>query len=89
VTCPVLALNAEKDLQVSPQQNLPAIRKALEAAGNKNFEIDELAGLNHPFQTAKTGSVKEYDEIGETISPLVLEKISGWILKLNARASAN
>jgi pimeloyl-ACP methyl ester carboxylesterase len=89
VTCPVLALNGEKDTQVSPQQNLPAIRKALEAAGNKNFEIDELAGLNHLFQTARTGSAKEYGEIGETISPSVLEKISGWILKLNARAGAN
>lgn len=85
----MLALNGEKDLQVSPQQNLPAIRKALEDAGNKNFEIDELAGLNHLFQTARKGSIREYGEIGETISPSVLEKISGWILKLNARASAN
>lgn len=89
VTCPVLALNGEKDVQVSPQQNLPAIRKALEAAGNKNFEVDELSGLNHLFQTAKTGAPKEYGEIEETISPVALEKISGWILKLNVRAGAN
>jgi uncharacterized protein len=89
VTCPVLALNGEKDMQVSPKQNLPAIRKSLEAAGNKNFEIDELPGLNHLFQTAKTGSVKEYGEIEETISPVALEKISGWILKLGVRAGSN
>jgi hypothetical protein len=41
-------------------QNLPAIRKALEEGGNKHFEIDELPGLNHLFQTAKTGSPVEY-----------------------------
>lgn len=81
VTCPVLALNGEKDLQVPPKLNLPAIRKALQAGGNKNFETDELPGLNHLFQTAKTGSPSEYAEIEETMSPLALEKIAGWILK--------
>lgn len=89
VTCPVLALDGEKDLQVPPKQNLSAIRKALEAAGNKNFETDELPGLNHLFQTAQTGQGKEYGEIEETISPAVLEKISGWILKTSVRAGAN
>jgi uncharacterized protein len=54
VTCPVLAINGSLDRQVPPDQNLPAIRKAL--AGNQRAEIDELPGLNHLFQTAKTGS---------------------------------
>ena len=80
VTCPVLALNGEKDTQVPPKQNLPAIRKALEQAGNKYFEIDELPGLNHLFQTAKTGAPAEYAEIEETISPVALEKVANWIL---------
>jgi hypothetical protein len=81
VTCPVLAINGSLDKQVLPDQNLPAIRKALEEAGNRHFEIDELPGLNHLFQTAKTGSPTEYAEINETISPVALEKISSWILK--------
>ena len=81
VTCPVLALNGEKDKQVPPEQNLPAIRKALERGGNKHFEVDEMPGLNHLFQTAKTGSPNEYASIEETISPVALEKISSWILK--------
>lgn len=81
VTCPVLALIGEKDLQVPPDQNLPAIRKALEAGGNKNFEVEELPGLNHLFQPAKTGSPAEYGDIELTISPVALEKISSWILK--------
>jgi pimeloyl-ACP methyl ester carboxylesterase len=81
VTCPALAIGGEKDVQVPPMQNLPAIRKALETAGNKNFEVAELPGLNHLFQTAKTGAPSEYAEIEETISPLALEKIASWVLK--------
>jgi len=81
VTCPVLAINGEKDTQVLPQQNLPAIRAALEQAGNKHFEIDELPGLNHLFQTATTGVPAEYAQIEETISPGALEKMASWILQ--------
>ena len=81
VACPVLALNGEKDLQVSAAQNLPAIKKALEEGGNKQIEIDELPGLNHLFQTAKTGSPTEYAQIEETISPVALDKVASWILK--------
>ncbi|HUX45659.1 MAG TPA: alpha/beta fold hydrolase [Terracidiphilus sp.] len=81
LTCPVLVLNGSLDLQVPPAQNLPPIRKALEEAGNKHFEIDELHGLNHLFQTAKTGSPLEYGRIEQTMSPVALDKIATWILK--------
>ena len=81
VNCPVLAINGSLDKQVLPSQNLPAIRKALEESGNKQVEIDELPGLNHLFQTAKTGAPSEYAQIEETMSPAALEKISTWILK--------
>ncbi len=81
VTCPVLALIGGKDTQVPPQQNLPAIRKALEEGGNKHFEVAELPGLNHLFQTARTGAVPEYEQVEETISPVALEKIAAWIRK--------
>lgn len=81
VTCPVLAINGALDKQVLPGQNLPAIRKALEEAGNKHFEAEELPGLNHLFQTAKTGAPAEYSQIEETMSPIALGKVSEWILK--------
>ena len=81
VTCPVLVLNGEKDKQVLPEQNLPPIRQALTQAGNKHFEVDELPGLNHLFQTANTGSPTEYAGIEETMSPVALEKINAWIAK--------
>jgi fermentation-respiration switch protein FrsA (DUF1100 family) len=81
VTCPVLAINGSLDKQVLPNQNLPAIRKALQEGGNKNYEADELPDLNHLFQTAKTGSPAEYSQIEETISPVALDKMTAWILK--------
>lgn len=77
----LLVLNGELDKQVLPQQNLPRIRKALQEGGNEHFEIDELPGLNHLFQTAKTGSLAEYAQIEETMSPIALDKMSSWILK--------
>jgi len=78
---PVLALNGSLDLQVPPAQNLPPIRKAFQDAGNTRAEVDELPGLNHLFQTAKTGAPSEYGQIEETISPAALDKIASWILK--------
>jgi pimeloyl-ACP methyl ester carboxylesterase len=82
VKCPMLALNGSKDLQVLPTENLAGIKKAMEKGGNKNFEVKELEGLNHLFQTAETGSPAEYMKIEETISPTALQTICDWILKI-------
>ena len=79
VKCPVLALNGAKDVQITPQLNLAAIGQTLKQAGNQNFKTLELAGLNHLFQTAQTGSPSEYEEIEETFSPTALKLIADWI----------
>ena len=82
VKIPVLAMNGSLDMQVSAKENLAGIKKSLTKAGNKNFEIIEFEGLNHLFQTAKTGSPAEYGQIEETFSPKVLDRMSSWILSL-------
>lgn len=82
IKIPVLALNGSLDLQVSAKENLAGIKSSLTKAGNKKFEIVEFDGLNHLFQTAKTGNPAEYGQIEETFSPKVLDKISSWILQL-------
>jgi fermentation-respiration switch protein FrsA (DUF1100 family) len=81
VRCPVLAINGEKDLQVSPKQNLPEIEAALREGGNKDFTVRELPGLNHLFQTATKGTPDEYTKIEETISPTALNLMGDWILE--------
>ncbi|BDQ03875.1 hypothetical protein [Ignavibacterium sp.] len=82
IKCPVLAINGEKDLQVPPKQNLPAIEEALKRGGNKNFLIKELAGLNHLFQTSLYGTIGEYGVIEETISPVALETMLNWLKEI-------
>ena len=77
----MLALNGEKDLQVPPKENLGEIAKALKEGGNSQVTVKELPGLNHLFQTCKTGAVSEYAEIEETIAPLVLTQIGDWIIE--------
>ncbi len=79
VTCPVLAINGEKDLQVPPKEDLEAIRNALAKGGNKNVTIKELPNLNHLFQESKTGSPSEYAAIEQTLSPTALTEILKWI----------
>lgn len=80
IKVPVLAMNGSLDRQVPAKENLPAIRAALK--DNRDVTIVELPGLNHLFQTAKTGGVGEYAEIEETVAPAVLEQMATWI---NAR----
>ena len=79
--CPVLALTGEKDLQVPPRENLPLARKALELAGNKDFQVVELPGLNHQFQHCYMGLPAESRAIEETFATDALAMISAWIAK--------
>ena len=73
-------MNGEKDLQVPPKEDLAEIAKALKKGGNTRVTTKELPGLNHLFQTSKTGAVSEYAEIEETIAPEALKVIGDWIV---------
>ena len=84
ISVPVLALNGEKDLQVDPEQNLPVIENSLKNGGNKNFKTIKLPGLNHLFQTTKTGALSEYGQNEETFSPDALKIIGDWIKEVTA-----
>lgn len=79
VKVPVLAINGALDLQVPSQDNLRAIDAALREGGNTRVTTREFAGLNHLFQPTTTGAPFEYGTIETTMSPEVLEAISGWI----------
>ncbi len=77
INVPVLALNGSLDRQVPADENLAAIKGAL--AHNTDVTIRKIDGLNHLFQTAKTGAIGEYADIAETMSPVVLTIVSEWI----------
>lgn len=77
VRCPVLAMNGEKDLQVSARENLAAISRCVNP---KLLTVVHLDGLNHLFQHCNTGLPSEYLLIEETFSPEALDTIAKWIL---------
>lgn len=76
---PVLAVNGTLDQQVPAAENLAAIRVAL--AKNRAATVRELPGLNHFFQTARTGALGEYDGIAETFAPSAMDVVGDWILQ--------
>ena len=82
--CPVLALFGGKDMQVPADSNLRAAAAAFTAGHVPSFTLEKLPGLNHLFQTAKTGDVSEYSRSEETISPRALAAIAAW-LRTNAQ----
>jgi len=79
LTCPVLALNGDKDMQVFADPNLTSFNNCL--ARNPNALAVKLSGLNHIFQTCNTGMPDEYESLPETLAPTVLQLISSWICK--------
>lgn len=79
VKVPVLALIGENDVQVAAEINAPLIERALAAAGNDDYEVRVLPGLNHLFQHSESGAVSEYALIEETFAPQALEIITDWI----------
>lgn len=82
VSCPVLAIIGEKDLQCPPKENIPALEKALRAGNNRNFRVIEMPGLNHLLQSSTSGAMSEYASIEETISPQALAAVSNWLLSI-------
>ena len=81
ITCPVLALNGDKDCQV-PVNNLESIRKGIGANGNTRVKTKVFPGLNHMFQTAVSGLPVEYSDLEETVSPAVLKEMLDWMKAL-------
>ena len=77
--CPVLSLIGQKDLQVDPQLNMPAIRGAMDKAVNQDFTQVLLPGLNHLFQKCETGSPSNYVIIEQTLDDSMLSEMSGWL----------
>lgn len=79
VRVPVLALYGSLDVQVPAAENAPVMAAAI-GPSSPQSAVRTLPGLNHLFQTAKTGAMEEYGRIEETLASAALETISNWIL---------
>ncbi|GAB3825064.1 alpha/beta fold hydrolase [Pontibacter rugosus] len=81
IKVPVLAITGETDSQTPAQDNMPAIKAGLQAAGNANFTPVVLPKLNHFMQTSVTGAYDESYTLEETFSPEVLKMVGDWLVK--------
>lgn len=79
IGAPVLSLIGSLDVHVSAKQNSEGLRRML--AARADATIVELPGVNHVFQRAKTGAIREYALIDESFEPDALDQIADWILK--------
>ncbi len=85
VRVPVLILIGDKDLQVPADVNLERANAALVKGGNTSVRAETLPGLNHLFQTAKTGGMDEYATLSETFSPAALALMTEWLVATTKR----
>jgi dienelactone hydrolase len=81
VTAPVLGIYGGLDVQVPSVSNEPALRMALEAAGNEDWEMIVLPDANHLFQAAVTGAVGEYSELAPEFTADLLPSLVRWVVE--------
>ncbi len=81
VSCPMLAMYGNKDLQVPSKENSEIIENISRKSENSRIEVKVIENLNHLFQECETGAVSEYAAIEQTISPIALDEMLYWILK--------
>lgn len=79
VTVPVLGLFGALDAQVVTEQNEPALRAALEAAGNEDVETIVFPDANHLFQSAGTGAFEEYGSLAPEFTDGFVEAVVDWV----------
>ena len=77
ITCPILALNGSKDMQVGASDNLSAIKRL--ATASSGVRTEEIAGLNHLFLPCSTGLPSEYIQLKPGFSTEALEMMTEWI----------
>jgi pimeloyl-ACP methyl ester carboxylesterase len=80
VRVPVLAVFGELDLQVPPSVTLEPMRAALDDAPTDDVTVEVVAGANHLFQSATTGTPTEYATLPKEFIPGFADLVSGWIL---------
>ncbi len=89
ITCPVLALNGDRDIMVPSAENLSSIRQLLDRGDNRRYKIVELPGLNHMFQRCVTGTREEIPDLEDVFSAEALEILGKWLLSLHSKTTCS
>lgn len=79
IKVPMLAYFAERDVQVTPDANVPALQRAFAGKRAALLTLRRWPKLNHLFQNATTGLPAEYQLISETLAPEMLDALTLWL----------
>jgi len=80
LTVPTLAVYGENDLSVNGAENAKILEKALEGAGNKDFEVRLFPDADHDIWFATTKGNRGYREV-RGYREGYLEGVVGWVVK--------
>ncbi len=80
VTAPTLGVFGGNDVQVVAALEAPALKAALDAAGNTDVTIVTLPDANHLFHSATTGAVGEYSSLEQAFTPDLMPLVVDWVV---------
>ena len=78
---PILLVVGDRDTQVPADITIKTLQESLSPAAAARLVVAKRRGLNHLFQTAKTGATDEYVEIEESFEPATLDLVAGWLVE--------
>ncbi len=81
LSIPLLAVFGEKDVQVPPATNRPALEALKREHGHGNLTIAVIPGANHLFQDAESGLPGEYGRLRKEFSRGFLGTLIPWLAK--------
>jgi pimeloyl-ACP methyl ester carboxylesterase len=85
-TIPVLAIFGKMDTQIDPFQGAQAYREALERAGNPDFRVELIPGVDHNIILSKTGCIDERENRSRSewtnYAPQYLDILEEWLKEL-------
>jgi len=79
VTCPVLVVQGEKDLQV-PASEAELLEKTLREAGNTDVTVEILPDLNHLLRHHPEEPNLAYQHLDEPLDPRVVAAVTTWVV---------
>jgi pimeloyl-ACP methyl ester carboxylesterase len=79
ISCPVLVIHGEKDLQVPPSE-AASIVAVLEEAGNTDVTVHVFPDLNHLLRHHPEPPSLAFRHFGEPVDPRVVEAITDWVV---------
>ncbi|MCK4592945.1 alpha/beta hydrolase, partial [bacterium] len=81
ITCPLLAVWGEFDLQVPAEENRARMEEVLTETGHPDYTLEIVPHANHLFQETETGAFSEYAELPKEFVPGFLDLISDWLVE--------